>query len=162
MSFSEDYLDDDYDSYFNEEEAKNKIKECREYIDNDRILANVDFIEEVIQICLECDLIEDGLYLTEALLSIAPYNSEAWQFKGILLNNSFEFGEAYHCFEKAQSINPYDVETYINKSIAEDNLGMSEDAIDSLKKALVIEPNNEEILFSLGVLSRKKKNILKP
>ena len=59
MSFSEDYLDDDYDSFFNEEEAKDKVKICREYIDSDRTLANIDFIEEVIQICLECDLIED-------------------------------------------------------------------------------------------------------
>ena len=157
MSFSEDYLGDDYDSYYDEEEVKSKIKICREYIDNEHTFAHLDFIEEVVQHCLEYDLIEDGLYLTNALLKAVPYNSDAWQFKGILLNNTFNFEEAYHCFDKSLSLNPNDVETYINKSIAEDNLGMFEDAVESLKRALEIEPHNEETLFSLGVLYQKKE-----
>jgi len=157
MSFSEDYLNDDYDSYFDEEEAKSKVITCKEHIENGRTFANLDSIDETIQLCLEYDFVEDGLYLTEAVLHVAPYNSEAWQYKGIFLNNTFEFEEAYHCFEKAMSFNPNDVETYINKSISEDNLGLYDDAVESLNKALRIEPNNEETLFSLGVLCEKKE-----
>jgi tetratricopeptide (TPR) repeat protein len=60
-------------------------------------------------------------------------------------------------FSKALSLNPNDVETYINISIAEDNLGMFEEAVDSLQKALEMEPNNEETLFNLGILYEKKE-----
>ncbi|MHB8906497.1 MAG: tetratricopeptide repeat protein, partial [Melioribacteraceae bacterium] len=157
MSFSEDYLNDNYESEFDEEEVKLKINTCREHIDNGYTFVHLDFIEEVIQLCLEYDFVEDGLYLAEALLNAVPYNSEAWQYKGILLNNTFSFEHANSCFEKALSLNPNDVETFINKSIAEDNLGMFEDAVKSLIRALEIEPNNEETLFNLGILYEKKE-----
>jgi len=147
MSFSEDYLNNDYESYLNEDETKEKIEQCRKLIEKGQTLTSIDFLEDTIQLCLEHDLVEDGLFLTEALVELTPYNSEAWQFKGILLNNSFDFEQAYTCFQKALSLNPNDVETYINISIAEDNLGLFEDAIESLKKALELEPNNEETLF---------------
>ena len=46
--------------------------------------------------------------------------------------------------------------TLINKSIAEDNLGMWEDAVSTLHSALDVEPNNEEVLFNLGTLFERR------
>jgi hypothetical protein len=106
MSFPEDYLNDDYDSYYDEDETKLKIQECKQIIDNGHILANIDFIEDTIQLCLEHDFVPEGLALTDALIEIAPYNSEAWQYKGILLNNSFNFEQAYYCFQKHSLLIP--------------------------------------------------------
>ena len=143
MSFSEDYLNDNYETNFDEEEVKSKINICRGHIDSGNTFAHIDLIEDVIQYCMEYDFIDDGLYLADSLLKVVPYNSEAWQYKGILLNNTFKFDEAYHCFDNSLALNPNDIETYINKSIAEDNLGMFSEAVASLLKALEIEPDDE-------------------
>jgi hypothetical protein len=61
MSFSEDYLNDDYDSYLNEDETKEKIQQCKEIIENGQTLTSIDFIEDTIQFCLEHDFVADGL-----------------------------------------------------------------------------------------------------
>ncbi|MCB9248301.1 MAG: hypothetical protein H6613_07020 [Ignavibacteriales bacterium] len=55
--------------------------------------------------------------------------------RNIFFNNLFEFEKAYLCFEKALSLNPNDVETMINKSIAEDNLGYWNEAVKTLEDA---------------------------
>ncbi len=56
------------------------------------------------------------LFLTEAILNIYPSNSEFWQYQGILLNNKFEFADAYFAFEKSLALNPNDIETLIKQS----------------------------------------------
>ncbi len=115
MSFSEDFLNNDGESVYDEAELKEKINICKEHIQNGTTISSLDFLEETIEMCVDYDYVDDGLLLVNEVLNIAPYNSEAWHFKGILLNNSFVFEDAYHCFEKALSLNPNDVETYINK-----------------------------------------------
>ena len=157
MSFPDDFFDRGSESFINDDELKSKVKTCKEYVSAGQTYACLENIEETIQLCIEYDFTEDGLYLTDAVLAIAPYNSEIWQFKGIFSNNIFDFEEAYKCFNMALSLNPSDVETLINKSIAEDNLGMFDDAVLSLKSALALEPNNEEVIFSLGILYQRKE-----
>lgn len=158
MSYSEDYYDDSHNSQFDNEDLQSKVDICKEYVSAGQIYAYLDNIEETIQLCMEYDCNSDGIYLVDAVLEIAPYNSEFWQYKGVLLNNMFEFEEAYDCFNRALSLNPSDVESLVNKSIAEDNLGMYDEAQASLNKALEIEPGNEEAIFNLGVLHIRKNN----
>ncbi|MFA7289291.1 MAG: tetratricopeptide repeat protein, partial [Melioribacteraceae bacterium] len=160
MYFPEEYFNDDYERFETEEEVKQKVKTCSEYIHSGNIFSNIEFFEETIQLCIEYDLLNEGLELTEVLTDSIPYNSEIWQFRGILFNNSFNFDEGYKCFLKSISLNPNDVETLINKSISEDNLGMVAEATESLLKALEFEPNNEETLFNLGILHEKKDDFL--
>src|SRR4030042_2663300 len=157
MSISGDYFDEGSDLYLDDKEVREKINECKKCISEGATYSHIEIIDEVIQLCLEYDFTEDGLYLTNSLLEVAPYNSELWQSKGIFLNNLFEFEEAYQCFNKAISLNPNDVDTLMNKSVTEDNLGMFNEAVESLEKALCIEPYNEEIFFNLGVLYEKKE-----
>ena len=66
--------------------------------------------EELTQICIENERFEDGLYFANAVLEIAPYNSDYWMKKGTCLNNIFEFENALECFNKALSLNPSDSE----------------------------------------------------
>src|SRR3989339_1726611 len=138
MSFSEDFLNNDGESVYDEAELKEKIIICKEHIQNGTTISSLDFLEETIEMCVDYDYVDDGLLLVNEVLNIAPYNSEAWHFKGILLNNSFVFEEAYHCFEKALSLNPNDVETYINKSIAEDILECLKKLYNLCKRRLVL------------------------
>ena len=161
MNFSDDFFDFDSNSFFDDEKLKSKVKECKQYVSSGQTIAYLNNIEDTIQLCLEYDFTEDGIYLVEAALEISPYSSELWHSKGIFYNNLFDFEHAYGCFEKSLSLNPTDVEAMINKSISEDNLGYWESAVKTLETALTIEPNNEEAVFNLGILSERKDNFAK-
>jgi len=157
MNFSDDYFyDADSQSFLDDERLKSKVKKCKEYVSKGQTITFLDNIEHTIQLCLEYDFTEDGIFLTDAALEISPYSSELWHSKGIFYNNLFEFEKSYKCFNKALSLNPSDVEALINKSIAEDNLDMWEDAIRTLEIAISIEPNNEEAIFNLGIFYERR------
>ncbi|GBD91133.1 TPR repeat-containing protein YrrB [bacterium BMS3Abin04] len=157
MNFSDNLFNNEENSSIGNQELTLKVKACKEYISSGQAFTYLENIEEVIQLCLEYDYIEDGFFLADAALQIAPYNSELWYSKGIFLNSLFAFDEALKCFDKAFSLNPSDSEILINKSIAEENLGMIEDSIESLKKSLVFDPNNEEALFSIATIYEKQE-----
>jgi len=161
MNFSDDYFDSNSQSFFDDEKLKSKVKECKQYVSNGQTIAYLNNIEDTIQLCLEYDYTDDGIYLVEAALEISPYSSELWHSKGIFHNNQFDFEQAYESLEKSLSLNPNDVEAMINKSIAEDNLGFWESAINTLETVLDIEPNNEEAVFNLGILYQHKDNFTK-
>jgi tetratricopeptide (TPR) repeat protein len=158
MNFSDDYFDFDSHSFFDDEKLKSKVKECKQYVSSGQTIAYLNNIEDTIQLCLEYDFTEDGIFLVEAALEISPYSSELWHSKGIFHNNLFDFEQAYKSLEKSLSLNPNDVEAMINKSIAEDNLGYWESAVRTLETALTIEPNNEEAVFNLGILFERNDN----
>ncbi len=161
MIFSDDFLDENSFPFFDSENLKLKVQKCKEYVSKGQTIAFLDNIEETIQLCIEYDLTDDGIFLTEAALEISPYSSELWHSRGIFFNNLFEFEKAYVCFDKALSLNPSDIETMINKAIAEDNLGLGESAIKTLLEALSLESNNEEILFNLGIFYERNDSIEK-
>ncbi len=117
-----------------------------------------DAIEEALQICVENDYPREGLQLVDALLEIAPYNSEYWYHKGTFLNNIFKFEEAYDCLDKALSLNPNDSDILITKSIAADNLGLKSEAFSALEKALALDPNNDEALFNMAVFYERNSD----
>lgn len=157
MNFSDNLFNNEEYSSIDNHELILKVKACKEYISSGQAFTYLENIEEVIQLCIEYDYIEDGFFLADAALQIAPYNSELWYSKGIFLNSLFAFDEALKCFDKAFSLNPSDSEILINKSIAEENLGLIEDSIESLKKSLVFDPNNEEALFSIATIYERQE-----
>lgn len=157
MNYLNEFFSEDNEYELEERELETRIKDCRKYIENGQAFLYIDEIEETIQQCVDYDFIDEGLELVNAALEIAPFNSELWQFKGVFLNNSFEFEDAYLCFDKSISLNPNDSETLINMSIAEDNLGMFDEAVESLEKALELDPRNEEVYFNLGIMFEKKE-----
>lgn len=161
MSFTDDFFDSDANSFIDDEKLKYKVQKCKEYVTSGQTINYLGNIEDTIQLCLEYDFTEDGIFLVEAALEISPYSSELWHSKGIFYNNLFEFEKAFLCFNKSLSLNPSDVEAMINKSIAEDNLGMWDEAISTLEKALQIEPHNEEVLFNLGIFYERKDYLQK-
>lgn len=156
MNFSDDFFDPESSSYIDDEKLKHKVKKCKEYVSSGQTITFLGNIEDTIQLCLEYDFTEDGIFLTEAALEISPYSSELWHSKGIFYNNMFEFEKAYLCFDKVLSMNPSDVEAMMNKSIAEDNMGMWDEAISTLETAISIEPTNEEVSFNLGIFYERK------
>ena len=143
--FNEEY-DFDEASENEDENLREEIEECRNLVDNGELYGYLDKFDDVIQSCLDNDLNEDGLYLVNSLLEIAPYNSEYWIKKGLFLNALGKFSESIECYNKALSLNPGDSEALVDKSIAEENIGLYAQARESLYNALSKDPNNEDAL----------------
>ena len=133
--FSEEY---DFDESFESGNGnlREQIEDCKKLIDDGAVYGYLDKFDEVIQSCLDTDLNEDGLYLINGLLEVAPYNSEYWIKKGLFLNALGYFNESIECFNKALSLNPGDSDALVDKSIAEENIGLFTQAKESLHHAL--------------------------
>ena len=58
-------------------------------------------------------------------------------------------------------LNPNDVETLIDKSATEENLGLYDQSQESLEKVLQLDPENDDALFSLGLLFQRRANLKK-
>ncbi len=65
------------------------------------------------------------------------------------LNGLFRFSEALLAYEQSLSLNPNDIETLVDKSATEENLGMYDQSQESLEKVLQLDPENDDALFSL-------------
>jgi len=146
MSFFSEEFDFDESSESGNGNLKEQIEDCKKLIDEGAVYGYLDKFDEVIQSCLDNDLNEDGLYLINGLLEIAPYNSEYWIKKGLFLNALGYFKESIESFNKALSLNPGDSDALVDKSIAEENIGLFTQAKESLHHALTNDPNNEDAL----------------
>ncbi|MGB5289483.1 MAG: tetratricopeptide repeat protein, partial [Ignavibacteriaceae bacterium] len=157
MSFFDDEYDFEGTDDNEDDNLRDEIEECRKLIDSGAIYGFLDKFDDVIQSCLDNDFNEDGLYLINALLEIAPYNSEYWIKKGLFLNALQKFNESIECYNKALSLNPGDSEALVDKSIAEENIGLYTQAKESLNNALTKDPNNEDAVYSLGILHQRNE-----
>ena len=68
-----------------------EILRVKSVIEQGNIYSVIESIEEAIQICIENDRFADGLFLSDKLLDVFPYNSEYWLKKGVMLNGLFRF-----------------------------------------------------------------------
>ena len=93
-----------------------EIKKYKGLIEEGGIYSCMEAIEETIQNCIDNEKFEDGLYFVNNLLDIAPYNSEYWMKKGVILKELFKFELSLNCFNKALSLNPGDSEIFNRQS----------------------------------------------
>ena len=148
--------DDDFDE--KEKDIDQEIENCRKILDEGDIYQAIERVEEIIQLCIENERYSSGLDIVNRLLEISPYNSEYWLKKGTLLNGLCEFEEALLAFEKSLSLNPGDADVYIEKSIAEENIGEISRAKESLQAAIDMDSQNSDAYFSLGILFQRQNN----
>src|SRR5574341_736298 len=155
-----DRFDDDDLPRRSDEPSDDDLKKFRESIKNgSRDINNPEALEEIIQFYFEHEEFDEALRFAERLISFQPFNSDAWQQKGMILNNLFKYEDALECYEKALSLNPTDSEIFINRGITLDNLNRVEDSLASFEKALELDPLNEEALFHKGLTLEKEEKI---
>ena len=136
--------------------SEDDVRRFRELLRNGgKDINNPEALEEIIQFYFEHDKYDDALIYAERLLSFEPFNADAWQRKGMILNNLFKYDEALVCFEKALGLNPTDPEVYINRGITLDNLNRINESMESFDKALELDPSHEDALFHKGVTLEK-------
>ena len=72
-------LDSDFESFQARDPEKNnlrdRINECKDIIESGELYGALDLIEDVIHDGLDNDLNDEGLFFTECLIEVAPYNS---------------------------------------------------------------------------------------
>ena len=147
--------DDNFDSQHNRH-SEDDVRRFRELLRNGgKDINNPEALEEIIQFYFEHEKFEDALTYADRLLSFQPYNADAWQRKGMILNNLFRYVDALFCFDKAVSLNPVDAEIYINRGITLDNLNRDAESLESFEKALELEPTNADALFNKAVTLEK-------
>src|ERR1035438_446717 len=116
MSFLDSYFNSDENLPVENHNIDEEILRVKEIVKQGNIYSVIESIEEVLQICIENDRYEDGLFLSNKLVDVFPYNSEYWLKKGVMLNGLYRFEEAMECYNKSLSLNPCDSETLIDKA----------------------------------------------
>ena len=132
MSFFDSEFSNDEEFDLPEEKVEEELASCKKLLESGYVYDSVERIEELIQTCIDVDRFEDALYLLEKTIEIFPYNSEYWLKKGIVFNGLFKFSEALLAYEQSLSLNPNDLETLVDKSATEENLGLYDQAQESL------------------------------
>ncbi|MEM1172728.1 MAG: tetratricopeptide repeat protein, partial [Cyanobacteria bacterium P01_H01_bin.35] len=84
---------------------------------------------------------EEAILACDEALEIEPNNYEAWNNKGIALENLERYEQAIAAYEKALEIKPDYHYAWNNKGIALENLERYEQAIAAYEKALEIKPD---------------------
>jgi tetratricopeptide (TPR) repeat protein len=149
----------DYDDDPESEEGKRSDDEFNKYKDmlkdDSSGITSTEALEELVTYCFEKEKYEDALHFVDRLLDLVPYSVDAWQRKGLILNNLFKHEDALACFDKALSINPVDPELLCNKGITLDDLGRNEEALQCFERALEVDPSNDDALFNKGITLEK-------
>jgi tetratricopeptide (TPR) repeat protein len=152
-----DFWDNDED--LENEEGKKADEELNRFKDmlkdGSSDVSSAEALEELVNYCYEREKFEDALHFVNQLLDRIPYSADAWQRKGLVLNNLFKYEEALECFERALHLNPVDPEILINKGITLDGLGRNEEALQVFEQALEIDPSNEDALFNKSITLEK-------
>src|SRR3990172_12682307 len=143
-----DNHDDDEHRPRRNDRSDEDLRRFREQLKNgEKDINNTEALEEIIQFYFEHEQFEEALHFVDRLLSFEPFSSDAWQRKGMILNNLYRYGEALTCYEKALSLNPTDPEAFVNRGITLDNLNRVDEALQSFNSSLVLEPLYEDALF---------------
>ncbi|MFA4923950.1 MAG: hypothetical protein WC557_07145 [Ignavibacteriaceae bacterium] len=83
------YFDSEYSENENEflesTDLPASIKKAKALIEEGRIISNQNYLEEVIDLCIDNFRFRDALVFVDALLEVAPYNSDLYLQKGICL-----------------------------------------------------------------------------
>ena len=100
-------------------------------------------------------LVERGQYAEaiqcyDRVLEIDPNYANAWNNKGLALDNLRRYNEAIACYDRALEIDPNHATTWSNKGNTLHSLGRSAEAIACYDRALEIDPNHADAWNNKG------------
>jgi tetratricopeptide (TPR) repeat protein len=84
-------------------------------------------------------------------LEIEPNNTNAWNNKGLALDDLCKHYEAIECYDRALEINTNNANAWNNKGAAIYHLGKYNEAIQCFDKAIEIEPNYSKTWYNKGL-----------
>ncbi|MCX6133345.1 MAG: tetratricopeptide repeat protein, partial [Ignavibacteriales bacterium] len=111
-----DNFDDDEHLPRPNDRSDDDLRRFREQLKNgEKDINNTEALEEIIQFYFEHGQFEEALHFVDRLLSFEPFSSDAWQRKGMILNNLYRSEEALTCYDKALQLNPTDPEVFVTR-----------------------------------------------
>jgi tetratricopeptide (TPR) repeat protein len=98
---------------------------------------------------------QEAIIWYDKAIQIDANNVDAWNNKGVVLDNLGKYTEAIECYDKAIEIDPNDALAWYNKGITLDNLGKYTEAIEWYDKAIEIDPNYASAWYNKGITLNK-------
>ena len=89
--------------------------------------------------------------------SLGPNNANAWYKLGEAYRMTYEYGKAIEAYEESLKLDKMNVSTIVKLARVQSELFKFKDASENLKKAQQIDPDNPDVLFSIGYLNDKRK-----
>ena len=99
-----------------------------------------------------------SLSFFDEVISLDPENSQAWNGKGLALQNLGRYDESITYFDKAIKLNPNYAEAWFNKGWSKVELDQYEAAMECLRKALEINSSYCDAANDLGVANYYSRN----
>ena len=87
----------------------------------------------------------------EKAIALNPNDADAYNNKGVALDNLGEYQAAITCYDQAIALKPDDVNAYNNKGTALGNLGEYQAAITCYDQAIALKPNVAKAYNNKGV-----------
>jgi len=87
----------------------------------------------------------------EAAVTLDPIYTSAWNSLGAALTETDDLHRALVAYQKASSLDPEFIEPLFNQHAIYIDLGMADQVIDALQKAIAIDENNNTLKFFLGI-----------
>ncbi|MFN9258799.1 tetratricopeptide repeat protein [Microcystis sp.] len=149
------YLDGDLDTYkqFTPQQRQEKLAEIKAYLSDSPSLDPVQASE----LWHKKGLIhamgkeyEQAIASYDKALEIKPDDHDAWNYRGVALDDLGRFAEAIASYDKALEIKPDDHQAWYNRGFALDDLGRFEEAIASYDRALEIKPDDHQAWYNRG------------
>jgi len=97
----------------------------------------------------------DSIECINKVLELNPLNGNAWNIKGVSLDNLSEYDDAIISFNKALEIEPENFHFITNKGYSLHLSGKNEDSIEWFDKAIELEPEYELTWINKGVTLRE-------
>jgi len=150
------YLDGDLDTYkqFTPQQRQEKLAEIKAYLSDSPSLDPVQASE----LWHKKGLIhamgkeyEQAIASYDKALEIKPDDHDAWNYRGVALDDLGRFAEAIASYDKALEIKPDDHEAWYGRGFALGNLGRFAEAIASFDRALEIKPDYHEAWNNRGI-----------
>jgi len=161
MPFFDSEYSDNENEFLESTDLSASLKKAKLLIEEGKTFLNQNFLEDVIDLCMENYRYRDALLLIDELLEVSPYNADLYLQKGICLIQLNQNRRAGKFIDRALSLNPVNVEALAEKALININLKNFEEAQRILQQALLIEPKNELIYYRFGKLYQMKEHFTK-
>ena len=157
MSFFDSEYSENENEFIESRDLPASIRKAKALVEEGKTFLNQNFLEEVIDLCIDNFRYRDALYLIDTLIEVAPYNADLFLQKGICLIQLNQNRRAMKFIDKSLSLNPVNVDALAEKALININLKNFEEAQRILHQALAIEPKNDLIYYRFGKLYQMKE-----
>ena len=143
-------------AFFKKKEYETAMKNFAKAIEFEN--QNVDFIRNFAQMAKTVQQTEYAIDFFQKALAIDPNDEIGWNNLGLLYEKKHDFQTAKDCYTKSLQVKK-NYEALHNLGVLYRTLRNFEESVNCLKQALLLSPNNQETMISLGMSYLSQKDM---